>query len=184
MNRSTSEHRKNLARALLVAALGLLLAACATIDAAKPVAFDRDARWVLLPFANTTDTPLAGQRAETVALGLVQSMGLRDIQRYPQKLQDDSLFESGGGDTQAQALAWAHGLQARYALGGTVQEWRYKVGVDGEPAVGVTLQVIDLADGHVIWSAVGAQSGWSRDSLAAVAQKLMKSMLAPGFKAP
>jgi len=168
-----------------ILALGMaLLTACGTLDSAAPVAFDRQARWVLLPFVNTTDTPLAGQRAEAVALGLVQSMGLRDIQRYPQAMGDDSLFEAGAGRTQGQALSWAQDQKARYALTGTVQEWRYKVGVDGEPAVGVTLQVLDVSDGHVIWSAVGARSGWSRESLAAVGQKLMKEMLAPGFKVP
>jgi polysaccharide biosynthesis protein PelC len=162
-----------------------LLAACSTIDTAPAVSIDRSAKWVVLPFSNATETPLAGQRAEAVAAGLVQSMGVKAIQRYPQNLQDENLFEPGqGGRNPDQALEWAKSVEAKYALTGTVQEWRYKVGVDGEPAVGVTLQVVDLADGHVVWSGVGAKSGWSREALAAVAQKLMRSMLAPAFKAP
>jgi hypothetical protein len=61
---------------------------------------------------------------------------------------------------------------------GAVDEWRYKVGVDGEPAVGVALQVVDLQSGAVVWSAVGAKSGWSREALAAVAQKLIGELIA------
>jgi hypothetical protein len=65
-----------------------------------------------------------------------------------------------------------------YALTGAVDEWRYKVGIDGEPAVGLTLQIINLTDGdRVVWSAAGSKSGWSREALSAVAQKLIKDML-------
>lgn len=61
----------------------------------------------------------------------------------------------------------------------TVDEWRYKVGVDGEPAVGITLQVIEVQSGNVIWSAAGSRTGWSRDAVSAVAQKLLRQLLSP-----
>jgi TolB-like protein len=77
------------------------------------------------------------------------------------------------------ALEWARGERARYALTGTVDEWRYKVGVDGEPAVGITLQVIEVQSGNVIWSAAGSRTGWSRDAVSAVAQKLLRQLLSP-----
>jgi hypothetical protein len=60
---------------------------------------------------------------------------------------------------------------------GTVNEWRYKVGMDGEPVVGVTLQVVELPGGRVVWSATGAKSGWSRDSVSAVAQQVIDKLL-------
>jgi len=162
-------------------ALLLLLAACSTLDTAPGVSVDKSADWVLIPFINTTETPLAGQRAEAVATGLAQSLGIAHLQTYPQTLRDDNLFEAGQGKTQEQALAWARARGARYALSGTVQEWRYKVGVDGEPVVGLSLQLTDLTTGQLIWSGTGARSGWSRDSLAAVAQKLIRQMLTAGF---
>ncbi len=77
------------------------------------------------------------------------------------------------------ALEWARGERARYALTGAVQEWRYKVGVDGEPAVGISLQLIDVASGQVVWSATGGDSGCSRASLSGTAQKLLRRLLAP-----
>ncbi|MGQ9686803.1 MAG: penicillin-binding protein activator LpoB, partial [Thiobacillaceae bacterium] len=58
-------------------------------------------------------------------------------------------------------------------------EWRYKIGVDGEPAVGLTLQVIDLVNGKVVWTASGGRSGWSREALSAVAQKLVRDLTQP-----
>jgi polysaccharide biosynthesis protein PelC len=57
------------------------------------------------------------------------------------------------------------------------KEWRYKVGIDGEPAVGLTLKIIDLSNGRVLWSATGAKSGWSREALASVAQSLILNMV-------
>jgi hypothetical protein len=76
-----------------------------------------------------------------------------------------------------EAQKWAREQGIRYGLTGVVQEWRYKVGIDGEPAVGVTLQVLDLSTGQIIWSASGAKSGWSREALSAVAHKLLYQLL-------
>ena len=76
-----------------------------------------------------------------------------------------------------EAQQWAIEQGARFALTGSVEEWRYKVGIDGEPAVGVTLKVIDLTNGRVVWSASGAKSGWSRQALSAVAQALLADLL-------
>jgi len=61
------------------------------------------------------------------------------------------------------------------------QEWRYKVGVDGEPAAGVTLQIIDVATGELLWSGSGGKSGWSREALSAVAHKLIRDLLDAGL---
>ena len=77
----------------------------------------------------------------------------------------------------AEATNWAKQQGVRYALTGNVDEWRYKVGIDGEPAVGITLQLLDVQSGAVVWSGVAAGTGWSRDGLSAVAQKLIKEML-------
>jgi hypothetical protein len=76
-------------------------------------------------------------------------------------------------------LAWARSENIRYALAGSVDEWRYKVGIDGEPAAGVTLQLIDVQSGQVLWAAAGGSTGWSRESLSGVAQKLVAKLLRP-----
>ncbi|WP_374339959.1 penicillin-binding protein activator LpoB [Methyloversatilis sp.] len=159
-----------------------LLAGCAVIDHSAPTGADKSAAWVLLPFTNATETPFAGQRAEAVTENLLRSLGVINVQRYPSALQRDNLFETGQPGDDAKSLEWAKAQGARYAVSGTVDEWRYKVGVDGEPAVGVALQIVEVDSGRVLWSGVGGKSGWSRESLAGVAQELIKSLLEPALK--
>lgn len=167
----------------LVAALAVMvLGACATVATAPPAALPPDVRWAVLPFTNATETPLAGQRAATLAAALLPSLGVADVRLYAERLEDDSLLEPGQGTSRDKALEWARAQQARYALSGAVHEWRYKVGVDGEPVVGVSVQVIDVSDGRVVWSSVGAKSGWSREALAGVAQKLMRDLISPALR--
>jgi hypothetical protein len=44
--------------------------------------------------------------------------------------------------------------------------------------VGISLQVIDPASGQTVWSNSAARSGWSRESLAGSAQKVLKKLVA------
>lgn len=167
---------------LLAAAAALaLLGACSTIERGQAAALERGASWVVLPFANQTDTPLAGQRAEAVAQSLLISAQVGGVRSAPRSTQQEALFNSDDSQRQEEALAWARQQQLRYALSGSVQEWRYKVGVDGEPAVGLTLQILDVQSGAILWSGTGGQSGWSREALAAVAHKLMRKLLHTGL---
>ena len=166
-------------RSLLFAALAsAILAACAVTDHIQGGAvLARDAKWALLPIANHTDVPQAGLRAEAIADGVLRSRGVASLLRYPAALNPEALLEPAERNAQMDAQKWAREAGARYAFTGAVDEWRYKVGIDGEPAVGLALQVIDLGSGAVVWSGVGARSGWSRESLAAVAQKLIRELL-------
>lgn len=159
---------------LLLAAL----AGCAVMDHSPGrAALARDARWALLPIVNHTDVPQAGLRAEAIAEGVLRSRGVASLLHYPNALNPESLLEASERKAQADANKWARAAGARYALTGAVDEWRYKVGIDGEAAVGLALQIVDLDSGAVVWSGVGARSGWSREALSAVAQKLIRELL-------
>lgn len=170
-----------LARAVLL--LGVtVLSGCSTLDSSHAPTLERSASWVVLPFANHTETPLAGNRAEAIAQALLATHNVGPIRRAPTHQETEALFNSAAADAlQSDALAWAREQKIRYALVGTVQEWRYKVGVDGEPAAGVMLQILDVSTGLPIWSGSGAQSGWSREALSAVAQKLIQKLLRTGL---
>lgn len=177
-------HRPTLLRRLpLLLAMGALalLAACSTIDQAPAPKLEPQASWVVLPFANHTETPLAGERAEAIARALLGAQGVGSVQRIPPAKQAETLFNADDKARTEDAMAWARSHQVRYALSGSVEEWRYKVGVDGEPAAGVTLQIIDVATGNILWSGSGGQSGWSREALSAVAQKLLRKLLHAGL---
>jgi TolB-like protein len=160
-------------------ALALTLAGCTTATVAPAPALERGAPWGLLPMVNHTETPQAGLRAEAILESLLRSRGLSELRRYPTTIGGDALFEPSERRSVDQALAWARTQNLRYALTGTVDEWRYKVGLDGEPAVGFTLQLIELSTGRVLWSAAGGRTGWSRESLSGVAQKLLAELTAP-----
>lgn len=168
---------KQTMRGFLVAATGaLILGACTTIDRGPSPVFERDAIWAVLPVINHTEAPQAGLKVEAIAEALLRNRGLK-LKRYPASMSRESLFEPAERKLVDEALAWAKTEGARYALTGAVEEWRYKVGIDGEPAVGVTLQVLDVRSGEVLWTSTGGKTGWSREGLAAVAQKLLKEML-------
>lgn len=108
----------------------------------------------------------------------MRARGVTNLSVYPPSLNRDTLFEPAERKVQDEAIRWARGTGARYAIYGAVDEWRYKVGIDGEPAVGITLHVMDLASGAVLWSGAGARTGWSREALSAVAQKVIGELLA------
>ena len=167
-------------RILIVMLLASLLGAgCATTDnSAQGPVIDGSAKWVMLPVLNHTDVPQAGLRAEAITEGLVRAHGVSDLTRYPAVLNQDTLFEPSERKIMIEAEKWARIQKARYAIYGAVDEWRYKVGIDGEPAVGVALHIIDLESNQVVWTGVGGKSGWSREALSAVAQKLIRQLLA------
>ena len=161
---------------LVVAALAI--AGCSTIDvttAGPPL--ERSAKWALLPIVNHTEVPQAGLRAEAITESLLRSLGVAELQRYPAQLNADAVLEPAERKVWDAAQKWAKDSGTRYAIYGAVDEWRYKVGIDGEPAVGVALYIMDLQSGAVVWSGVGAKSGWSREALSGVAQKLVKDLL-------
>lgn len=164
--------------AAAVAVLAMLAACTVTSHMPDSAVLERGAKWAVLPIANHTDVPQAGLRAEAIADGLLRARGVNQLAAYPAALSPDALFDPVERKLQAEALKWARDQGIRYALTGAVDEWRYKVGVDGEPAVGLALRIVDVQSGQVVWSSVGAKSGWSRDSLAGVAQKLMREMFA------
>jgi polysaccharide biosynthesis protein PelC len=155
----------------------LLLAGCVTVHqgASEPVTLSAD--WVILPFINNTETPYAAERAESITSALLYSRGVKNLVSAPVEGKEDDISVGRKDDRRKAALDWARKGKFRYALAGTVNEWRYKVGLDGEPVVGVTLQVLELPEGKVLWSATGAKSGWSRDAVSAVAQQVIDKLL-------
>ncbi len=158
----------------------VLLSACSTgvQSLANRDALEAQAQWALLPIANNTDTPQAALSAESMVEHLLRSRGISNLLQYPVSLSRDSLFEPSERKVSDEAQKWAQSKGVRFAVTGSVEEWRYKVGIDGEPAVGVTLKVIDLGNGQVVWSGSAAKSGWSRQALSAVAQTVLTDLLA------
>ncbi len=150
---------------------------CSVMDASVAPSLSSNATWAVLPFINLTETPQAGQRVEAISASMLLAMGAPSSKQFSLTQNLDPLELDSPALIRETALSWAKTQKAQYALTGAVDEWRYKVGVDGEPAVGMTLQVLDVNTGDVVWSGVGAQTGWGREAVSAVAQKLVRQLL-------
>ena len=171
----------SLGKTLAGLTLVLFLAACSTVARAPAPGLEKNAVWAIAAFTNYTETPMAGQRAAAIGEALLNTGGAGKVRRFePPTAQ--SPFDAAPAKTLADALTFARKENARYLLIGTVDEWRYKQGIDGEPAVGLVVTVIDVAKGEPVWTGVGGKTGWSRESLAAVGQKLLAELLEPVLK--
>lgn len=162
--------------------LGLLMAsvlpvACSIHEIQKTAPLNPKATWVILPFINHSDSPEAGERVADISATLLRSQRHVhlieahppvDAQQFPELNQQKRVND---------AIQWSRAQQYQYGLGGSVQEWHYKSGLDAEPAVGATLKVIDLTTGEVVWSASGSKTGWSRESLSGTGHQLLAELL-------
>lgn len=129
----------------------------------------------VLPLHNATEAAFADRRAHAILVSLLQQRGLK-VLSYPLRGTDNPLEATQPPGLQ-ESLQWARREGARWAMSGTVTEWRYKSGVDGEPAVGITLSLTDVRSGEVVWSATGARTGWGYEALAAVGQSQIEDLL-------
>jgi polysaccharide biosynthesis protein PelC len=163
----------------LAVAAAVLASACSTIESAGAPALAAGDTVAVLPIGNYTETPDAGRSAQAMSANALRNLGIANVVRAPVDPGANALFDGAARGDSAPNLDWARQQHARYALTGAVEEWRYKVGVDGEPAVGVTFELVDVESGKVLWSATGTRTGWSRSGLASVAQTLIGKLLAP-----
>lgn len=149
-----------------------LLLSCASVVSVKNVSLPKSSAFVVLPFENNTETPLAGLRVASIAEGVAVSKGYNikpkvygenkeytwpDIQNMIKELKDR-------GDID-------------YVITGSVNEFRYKTGIDGEPAVSITLKIYDLKEDKFILINTGSKTGWSHESITTVAQKILQAIL-------
>jgi hypothetical protein len=155
------------------------LVACSSVIAPAPPPLQSGAPWSVLTIRNDTETPLAGNRAVAIVDSVLRAQGMNNLVVAPAAAHGEVLAEASDEQALAKSLAWARTQKIRYGITGTVTEWRYKAGVDGEPVVGLTLQLLDVESGKVLWSASGGRSGFSRESLAAVAQELVQKLTQP-----
>ncbi len=154
-----------------------LLAGCSVIDVQESASFSSSNRWVILPFQNYSLTPRAGEQAEAMLSTLLRIRGIANIETYQQQNEDKRGWsELDDRKREENALLLAINDNVSYAVAGSVEEWQYKLGVGSEPVVGLTIRIIEIPSGKVVWSASGARSGWNTESLNGTAQKLLREL--------
>ncbi len=154
----------------------LLLTACSSQQVQDGVTLPRDARWALLPIVNLSEAPRAGERARRLVETALRARGVSPL-LAPAPHQKEALPLLDDRVRLDEALAWARRERIRYAVTGSVEEWRYKSGLDGEPAVGLSLRIIEIPSGRVVWAASGARTGWGYANLAGTAAKVIDGLL-------
>ena len=138
----------------------LLVSGCASVANYTPKQhLPHDGTITVLPFKNNTDSPMAGQKAKNIMEGILVSNGL-PVKVMALKCNPNRL------------RGCLRKVRSRYYMQGSVNEWRYKTGLDAEPAVAVSFNIVDRTNGAIVYSAVGAKNGWGQESVGSVAQKL------------
>ena len=115
---------------------------------------------------NYTDTPRAGMRSANIIEGQLLSKGFR-VKSHISK--DAYSFKKAKKEAKKD--------KSKYFIIGGVSEWRYKTGIDGEPAVSLQLSMYKTKSGKLEWSATGADSDWGNGSIGTTAQNLIQMMM-------
>lgn len=168
---------KALYNIFLVLFVGVFAAACSNIDVQELNKIKKDESWLILPFHNYSQAPMAGKRAEAHFDTLIRKHGVADIEHYPSDNTTSQLLDLNIGVEIEEALRWANSLNVRYLVMGTVTEWGYKTGLDGEPAVGITLNIYDVKKERMAWTGSASKTGWGFSSLSGTGQEVMKRLV-------
>jgi len=148
---------------LLLFFLSIFFIGCSSmqIDSTKFSKIDKNSTITILPFKNLSQSPYAGVKASNIAEGVLRSKGYKVIRGYTINKNDEIKLKDINN--------------SKYILKGEVNEWRYKTGIDGEPAVNIYVEIEDK-NGSVIYSNVGAKSDWGHKSVGICAQELIEDM--------
>jgi hypothetical protein len=163
-------------KTLQLFSLLLLLTGCTTVerDGSKTPINEGKFSLVMPPFLNATDNEHAGQ-ALTQLTGsalLEQGIPLFQTEEILSKTADDTAPKL---DVRYQQIAQAN--KATYLLMGTVHEYRYKSDLSAHPAVGITLRLVNVADGRTLWQGSSSKVGRVYSSLTSTAQKAVRDLV-------
>jgi len=171
-------------RTVLLAIGVLTLPGCASAvqEWVKPGA-GHVTRVAVLPLENQTSSLRAGQAVTDLVVSQMLATGaiaVMDPSEVADLLRRENLDPADAGRLPS-AQRIGRLLQVSHVLQGAVTEYRYKPGLSETPAVGVTVRLVDVASGEVVWTASHARLGssWLReDGLARVAQRVTHDMAA------
>ena len=168
-----------------ILAASLLLSGCSTatkIVTSPKIPIDKSKSCALMPLINDTNyygadgTVSAAMETEIAKKGVCKLIEQSEI-AYKLKnmgVEKERLFDKN------YAISLASKLNVDYIFLGRVTEYNYQYGPREDPAVGLSVKLIDTKGQEVIWSADEGRVNRSfifRDSLAATAIETVKSVL-------
>ncbi|MFW5487774.1 MAG: CsgG/HfaB family protein [Desulfovibrio sp.] len=137
----------------------------------------------VLPLVNLTSHPFAGRIVGDILsseLYAATSFTFMERTAMAEKIKgkDDDL-EFVMDKAVAQRLGRELGVDT--VVYGSVTEYRYKLGIDQDPVVGINLRLLDVGSGKVLWASSMSKTGgcWfiCEDSLNRLAQDVCESMV-------
>ncbi len=149
---------------------------CSTYRGSEALRVKNGATFAVIPFVNQSNTPLAAENVSAIIGSELRARHLNyvsfenaDEPKDLKSLLDDSY-------QTRQAENWLKSVSYNYVISGSVDEWNYKAGLDGEPVVSITVKIKDL-NGAVVYEKTGSRSGFGRESLNLAGQKVVENIL-------
>lgn len=135
----------------------------------------------VLPFTNWTDNPHAGGITARLFASELYHRQLFSVMEPAETEQGLGAMETPQGAFR-QDLAQETGrrLGVDAVVVGSVSEFAYQHGLREEPAVGLSIRLVRVDDGKLLWTASHSEIGsgwWRRDSLNLTAQRVVARML-------
>jgi len=154
---------------LLIAIISLLFLSCSNTASVplKSKLKSKNNKIIVLPFKNYSDTYLAGYRVASILNGVLRVKGYNVV--------DNVVINEENEKVNVSKLIDKYRDYADYIIYGTVNEFRYKTGIDAEPAVSFTINIYDTKRDKVIYTFSESDSSWSFDSLTTVTQNLLEN---------
>ncbi len=131
-------------------------------------------RLLLPPFINATDDEHAGQALTQMTGSALKEAG---IPLYQTEDLYHLVTSAAEDERPTSQTALAQSVDATHILIGTVHEYRYKTDLDGDPAVGITLRLVDANTGETVWQGSSGNVGYAFASLTSAAQKAVRTLV-------
>ena len=164
-------------RIFIIVSFVLMTLGCSSYHSERELTELSSKNWALMPVANYSQSPLAGQQLEDMLSSLLFQRGV-SLAQYPRIETSNNIPTLANNTATPEQINWLAQQNVDYVLSGSVQEWHYKTGLDGEPAVTVTLNLHRKSNNELVWSVTGARSGWGRESIGYAAHEVLNSLLA------
>ncbi len=161
---------------ILAACLLLLAAGCATVvhHGGPASGTIRVERLLLPPFVNATDDEHAGRALTEMTGSALVEAGISLFQTEELSIKT-AADKAQGPDGRYAELA--RSANATHLLIGTVHEYRYKTDLAGDPAVGITLRLVDAATGQTLWQGTSGNVGYAFASLTSAGRKTVRTLV-------
>lgn len=161
---------------LVAGMTAVVLSACSSYNLPDSPTLSSGKQWVVMPFNNFSGSAFASEQAEEIAATVLKEEDV-NVKLY-QVAGISALDMVLDPSIKAKAAQkWLANQNVDYILTASVSEWKYKSGLDAEPAVGITLKVIDATTNEVLWQGTGARTGWGRENLAQTGMEVISEIV-------